>query len=352
MNNNKLKKYILWIDLLRVAAMFGVVLLHTTASLLYQYGKIPMSYWWTANIYYTAFIVCVPLFFMISGYLLLEKTEKILFFITKRMKKVIIPLLIWSIVFIIWQKIVIVDFDISFRSFYSIINSPTYYHLWFIYSLFGIYLLIPIFRVFILNADNYSKYYFVIIWFFFESILSLFEKTTGLERQVDFVTFSGFMGYFVLGHIIGHINISKKFFNISKIFLILSYVFTAFSIYFLSTRNGTFNNYFYGYLGPNIIFLSVMFFIVFKYAFQNLKFINYKLGIKIVHNLSSTSLGIYFIHPIILFHLNNQDFGFSLSAISGNPILFIPITAIVTFLLSFIVISILQKIPIIKHCVP
>ncbi len=58
-------KKILWIDLLRVTAMFGVVVLHTTASLLYQYGKISMSYWWTANIYYSTFIVCVPLFFMI-----------------------------------------------------------------------------------------------------------------------------------------------------------------------------------------------------------------------------------------------------------------------------------------------
>lgn len=345
-------KNILWIDLLRVVAMFGVVLLHAAASVLYQYGKIPMSYWWTANIYYTVFIVCVPLFFMISGYLLLEKSEKISFFITKRITKVVIPLVIWSIVYLIWQKIVIVDFDISFRSFYSIINSPTYYHLWFIYALVGVYIFIPILRIFIQNSSESIKYYFVIIWFFSESILSLFEKITGLERQVDFITISGFVGYFVLGYIIGHLNISKKLFNISKIILILTYVFTAYGIYFLSTRNGTFNNYFYGYLGSNIIFLSVIFFILFKYAFQDSKVFNYKLGVKIIHKLSSASLGIFLIHPIFLYHLNNQGFGFSLSATSGNPILFIPITAIVTFLLSFFVIRILQKIPVIKYCVP
>jgi len=238
---------------------------------------------------------------------------------------------------------VFVDFHISFRSFYSIINTPVYYHLWFIYSLFGVYLLIPIFRIFILNADEYSKYYFVIIWLIFESVITIFEKSTGLERQVDFVTLSGFIGYFIIGHIVGNLNISKKFINISKILLILSYTLTAFGIYFLSTQKGIFSNYLFSYLGLNIVFISVMFFVVFKNIFQNMIFINNGLGSKIINKLSSASLGIYFVHPIFLYHLKNNNFGFSLNALSGNPIFYIPYTAIVVFLLSFFTIWIVQK---------
>ena len=344
-------KQILWIDLLRVLAMFGVVLLHTTAPLLYQYGTIPMSYWWTANIYDSATRVCVPLFFMISGYLILEKSEKLSFFISKRIKKVVIPLVIWSIIFLIWKKIVM-GHDIFLHSFYNIIISPVYYHLWFIYALLGVYFFIPVLRIFILNANNHTKYYFVLIWFFAVSTVPLFENFTGIINKTDFMAILGFIGYFVLGHIIRHLNISKKLFIIANIFIISSYVFTVFSTYFLSNRSGTFYEYFYGYFSPNIILLSVMFFIVFKYVFQDSKVFNYRLGVKIIHKLSSASLGIYLIHTIFLYHLKSQDFGFSLSATSGNPILFIPITAIVAFLLSFIVISILQKIPIIKNCVP
>ncbi|MFC1566033.1 acyltransferase family protein [Candidatus Neomarinimicrobiota bacterium] len=83
----------------------------------------------------------------------------------------------------------------------SIINTSAYYHLWFIYALFGVYLSIPIIRIFIQNADKNTFYYFVLLWFFMESVMSLIEKTTGLERQVDFIIFTGFICYFVLGYV-------------------------------------------------------------------------------------------------------------------------------------------------------
>ena len=108
-------RQILWINLLRVVAMFGVVLLHVTAPLLYKYGKTPMSYWWTANIFDSAVRVCVPLFFMISGYFLLDKSEKLSRFITKRIKKVVVPLVIWSIVYIIWKMIITADYNVSLK---------------------------------------------------------------------------------------------------------------------------------------------------------------------------------------------------------------------------------------------
>lgn len=344
------KKHILWIDLLKVVAMFGVVSLHAATLVFNQYGKIPMPYWWTANIYDSAARLCVPLFFMISGYFLLEKSEKLSFFIIKRIRKVVIPLVVWSIIFLIWKKIVF-GHDINVHSFYIIIIDPVFFHFWFIYALIGVYFFIPVLRIFILNANNNTKYYFVLVWFFAVSIIPQFEKFTGLESQIDFMAISGFVGYFVLGHIIRHLSISKRLFLISNIFIILSYVFTVFSTYFLSTRSGTFNEYFYGYLSPNIIVLSVMFFLSIKYILQDAKF-NSKLGVKIIKMVSSASLGIYFIHPIFLHHLNNQNFGFSLNALSGNPIFYIPITTTVTFILSFLVINILQKTPLFKHCVP
>ena len=345
-NNNN----ILWIDFLKIVAMFGVVLLHVTTPIFTMFGKIPISYWWAANIYNSPARLCVPLFFMISGYFLLEKSEKLSYFFIKRIKKVVIPLLVWSIIFLVWKKIVFGQ-DIYLYSFYTLIIDPVFFHFWFMYVLIGVYLIIPILRIFSMNANDHTKYYFVLIWFFAVSIIPQIEKFAGLESQLDLLAISGFVGYFLLGHIIRHIRITKKIFVISNIILIIGLLFTIFSTYYVSNRSGRFNEYFYGYLSPNIIVLSIVFFISIKFVLQGSKFKN-KFGEKIIKTVSSASLGIYFIHPIFLHHLNNQDFGFSLSALSGNPIIYIPITTIVTFLLSFLIINILQKIPLIKHCVP
>lgn len=345
-------KNILWIDLLRIIAMFGIVLLHTTAPLLYQFEKISASYWWTANVYDSAVRVCVPLFFLISGYLLLGKSQKLSYFILKRIKKVVIPLFAWSLIYLIWKRIIVFDYTISIKSVYSIIITPSYYHLWFIYALIFVYYLIPILRKLILNSSEYTKYYFVIIWFFIVSTVPLFENFTGLVNKIDFLAMPGFAGYFVLGYIIGHKNISKKIFIIANVILILSYIFTVVSTYLLSAQNGIFNGYFYGYFSPNIILLSVTLFLSVRYKSQDIKFENYQLGSKIIEKVSAASLGIYLVHPILLHHLKNGDFGFTLSILTGHPILFIPLTTIVVFVISFFLIRILQRIPVVKYFVP
>lgn len=66
---------IFWVDFVRVLATFLVILLHSAAPLLYQYSSISKADWWVANIYDSISRICVPLFFMISGYLLLEKMK-------------------------------------------------------------------------------------------------------------------------------------------------------------------------------------------------------------------------------------------------------------------------------------
>lgn len=343
---------ILWIDLVRVIAMLGVVLLHTTAPLLYQFEKIQMSYWWSANIYDSIVRVCVPLFFLISGYLLLRKSQKLSTFILNRIYKVVIPFLAWSLFYLIWKRIVIFDYNISLKSVYSIVITPSYYHLWFIYALIFVYCLIPVLKKFILNSNKYNRYYFVIFWFFTVSTISLFENFTGLVDTIDFLAIPGFTGYLVLGYIIGSMIITKKMFMISIMFLMLNYIFTVVSTYLLSAQNGIFNGYFYGYFSPNIILLSVTFFLSARYIIQSIEFEKYQLSSKVIDRVSATSMGIYLVHPIFLYHIENGDFGFTLSKLTGHPILFIPFTTIVVFIISFFVIIILQRIPLIRYFVP
>ena len=65
------KEILSWADLIRVVAIYLVVVVHVSGQLTNIWGRIPVDQWLIADIYGGIARVCVPLFFMISGYLLL-----------------------------------------------------------------------------------------------------------------------------------------------------------------------------------------------------------------------------------------------------------------------------------------
>ena len=82
---------IFWLDATRVTAIFGVVLLHAAAPHLSQFGTSPVEDWHVANIINAATRPSVPLFFMASGALLLQRTIG-LHELKPRLTRLIVPL--------------------------------------------------------------------------------------------------------------------------------------------------------------------------------------------------------------------------------------------------------------------
>ena len=80
-----------WVDFMRSIGVFLVVLAHTDA-----WGGGPD---WVQKIYYTISRNGVPVFFLISGYLLLSKQEDLPTFMKKRAAKVLVPFFVWSMVY-------------------------------------------------------------------------------------------------------------------------------------------------------------------------------------------------------------------------------------------------------------
>ncbi|ORM72420.1 hypothetical protein HA44_20390 [Mixta gaviniae] len=58
-----------WIDNLRAVACLMVIVIHTTTWYITNSDRVAESAWDLANLLNSASRVCVPLFFMISGYL-------------------------------------------------------------------------------------------------------------------------------------------------------------------------------------------------------------------------------------------------------------------------------------------
>lgn len=286
------KKSIVWVDYLRVIATFSVVFLHSAAPLLYSFNELPKEYWWYGNLYDSMVRMCVPLFFMISGYLLLGKQESLPVFFQKRFNKVLFPLIVWSIIYAFWKAYFEYDSGISFYSIYSIALTPAYYHLWFLYAIIGVYLFLPLLRVIVLNSNNTLLAYYLFVWFMAVSVIPLAEKVTGIESRIDLLSISGYSGFLVLGHCLGKVEITKNKALIASATILISIIVTAVGTYYLTLNNdGKFSSYFYGYLSPNVIITASSFFILVRYLVCRFKLFSSRVAIKVLTSLSSASLG-------------------------------------------------------------
>jgi len=344
---------IIWVDSIRVVACFMVVFLHTAAPLLNKYHDISLTYWFWGNIYDSTVRVCVHLFFMISGFLLLQKDEPLTSYFSKRFSKLFIPIVFWSLFFVLWRNLFVHDNHLTFQHFYSLVLKPSYYHLWFLYALIGLYLFVPILRKVTTSADNTLLIYYSVIWFIAVSLIPLAEKVSGIDSRIDLYSISGYVGYLVLGLILGRKEISTKVFVISVAIFLISIVITFLGTYILTLRNeGIFVGYLYGYLAPNTIVAACACFIVIKYLASNTKTLQITAVQKLTATLSSCSFGIYLLHPVFLYLLKNGTLGIKLSAWTGNPLWYVPITSICVFVLSFLLIFIIRKIPIFRLISP
>lgn len=343
---------VLWVDFIRVVATFCVVSLHSAYPPLYRYNAIPASSWWTSNIYDSIVRMGVPLFFMLSGFLLLDKTETMVEFFKKRMKKVVVPLIAWSLIYILWKVYYNRSETISYYSFYSILLTPAYYHLWFLYVIIGIYLYLPILRVFIRNADIKHLSYFTALWIFAVCLIPIAENVSSSTSKIDLKMISGFSGYLVLGYLIGKMDITKKWIILSILAFLIAAGMTAFGTFYLTRKSGAFVETLYNYKSPNVLLLSVSGFILLRAMAENVLFLNRKKSISIIKKLSSASLGIYLIHTMFLGLIGYNFFGYRFGVFHGSPIYVIPITAFLTFVLSFVFTTILRNIKYVRIIVP
>jgi surface polysaccharide O-acyltransferase-like enzyme len=341
----------IWVDFVRVMATFFVVWLHSSSPLLYKYNMISSGYWWVGNFYNSIVRMSVPLFFMISGFLLINKTERLEIFFKKRIRKVVIPMIVWSVIYIFWKAYIERSSSISIHSFYSALLRPTYFHLWFLYAIIEIYLYIPILRIFVINSDKLYLYYFVALWVV-ASTLFFAKKAIGVSSTIDFRMVSGYVGYLLIGHLLGHMRLNKTIIACSILGYLISAGTTIYGTFFLSHKSGKFISILHIYLCPNVIILSVSSFILLRAVFENFSKLSNARIVSSIRGISSASFGIYLIHAMFLFLIRHGYLGYQLDVLKCNPIFSVPFTAVLCFFFSLIAVCFLKRIPYINQIVP
>jgi len=330
-------------DSLRAIAILGVLLLHAATPYVVLYDKIADFDWQTGIVYNALSRWCVPIFLMISGALLLGRKEEPLgTFFKKRANKILLPFIAWSIIYYAWATYMwnpgysVKEFLIMF------FNNQIYYHLWYFYALIGIYLLAPVFNIFVNHASKQMIGYVVVLWILFYGIFRYYSYIVSNEFTL-FFPLSEYIGFFLLGYYLAKFELSIKWRIGIYVLGIIGAFETIWRTMALSEQQGQFSGYAYSYSSPNVIVMSIALFVFVKY-WVNRKVANgsYQTS-KIVKLIGQTSFGVYLVHAMILDKVRPHFFEDNEMFI--KPLFAIPLQVVIILVLSTIIVLIIQKIP-------
>ena len=212
---------IVFLDWLRMIAIFAVILVHCIEP--FYLGGPEGTFiasrsdaLWVTLIN-SALRAAVPLFVLASSYLLFPvKTDTVSFF-KRRVSRVLVPFVIWSLLYCVIPPFGSdgeIDVAGNFRKLVFNFVMTGSGHLWFVYMILGVYLLMPMLSPWIEKISRKEEKAFLCLWAFttvlpvFRPLAETVTGSTALWGECPwnpFGTFyyvSGFVGYLVLGHYI------------------------------------------------------------------------------------------------------------------------------------------------------
>ncbi len=336
-----------WANLLRVLATFAVIAIHVTAPAVIFAPETTSFNWWAANFIDASVRWCVPIFVLVSGALLLDpiKKESLKRFYKNRIRRILVPLVIWSTIYILLESF---REELRFQKILTmILKGEPYYHLWFVYMILGLYLFTPFFRSYVRSSSVTERYYCILCILSLGSVCSILEHIDFINTHSIFTTFLPYIGYYLCGY-------QLRLIDKSKIRILPLIIIILVSILCIAVGAGFFVNqlnivkgwrFFYDYFSPPVIILSIAIFLIIYKVFHHKKAIPERIN-SIIYNVTPATFGIFLIHPLILETLQKV---FNLSSLSYSPLLSIPLITLVTFLLSYFSVAMIMKIPYLKR---
>ena len=304
------KKRVFYFDLLRMIACFCVVMLHVVAYLVTT-KSIHSADFWIGNIFSSITRVGVPIFVMISGTLFLNEAYNCTF---KKMAKHIIRLLVF---YIVWSLIYALTFQVIIPAInkvqidgllFWLTFRDSYYHLWFIPMIIGLYLITPLLRLWVKKENIKYVHYFLLLCLIFAfvipqsvNIVSWFwpqaaSDVSVILNKIKVYYVLGMISYYVLGWYLSEFDIKNKL--VVYIAGGLCFLITIFGTIGASYYKETPATLFYETETINVLGSSIMIFVLVKTCVKEKE--NESIGRKIISLITGVSLGIYAVHAAIL----------------------------------------------------
>ena len=329
-------------DNIRFFATFSVIVIHVIGQLAedFDLGTVLKQKTFLASVtiaYEAIFRSGIPLFLMLTGALLLPKKEIGYKFIEKRFIRILIPYIIWSLVYLL-SKSAADGFNIG--KIISGLIFGAHYHLWFVNVVLLIYVTMPFLKRF-LTRYGVNGYYIIGLLLFITFVIDILPVSLPLKPTI--IRYMSFIGYVTLGYFIATTRL--QFLNNLVIGIILTFAGSIITLFgglgYFDLESNISVDYF-SFSTFHLLLRSVGIFIIFKHLSKYIR-----LDIQVyISKVSKYSFGIYLIHPLVLFFMKK---GFNISYKLFHPLVGIPLTAVTCMFFSVLLFVIIDRLSVGKY---
>lgn len=355
-NNNIAINKEIYIEVLRIFAIFFVIFNHTGDFGFILFSKFqPSNYCFWIDMFWSIFCkFAVPVFFALSGALLIGKNESLKDLFTKRISKILTVLFFVSIIYYIGGSF-IQHYDISFIKFFkNLYKGGIRIHLWYLYAYIAFLLTLPILRNIAKSLTKMNYIYITILSVIFFGIIPileylLFNNNLHLYKHINpewicsTIFIYPLLGYFMATKVTNE-EIKKSLPYLWGI-NIIAIIITGLSIYHLGSNLGSFAS------EKNIqifhknfaIINCICIFLTAKYFIPKIN-INNTIQ-KIILSIGKCTFGIYLMHMLL------KDILFMIfkSFVENNHSIIVAfVTSLIILALCYTFTLIIKRIPYIK----
>lgn len=329
-----------YLNYLRVFAALAVLVLHVICTPVAYYQNLYSS----TELFWVRFARnlmnwCVPVFVMITGVLFLNPDKELP--LSKLFKKYISRFVLVILIFgtlYCFMELLFSDRNITLGKILlavkNTLTGKSWDHMWYIYMVIGLYLLLPPMKIFINNVSDKLLYFTLGILFLFSSIIPYLQQFMDLNLQFPCVSI--YLFYLLFGYVIHYKNFCLK--NVYAVIILISYCvyisLIQFNSFFLIENNAFLRTL--GYESPIVAVAAFAIFSLCK---------NIKKESRIINFVAPLTFGVYIMHPVFInfcykvFHITVENYPLIISLV---------IVSLITIIGSLLATWILRLIPFVR----
>lgn len=281
-----------------------VVMIHASTSLVVNFPAIHTAEWTVANLLNSASRVCVPLFFMISGYLFFGERQAQ----GKHYLRIGCCLLFYSLMALCYMAwLTPINPWLALR---DSLQKPVFYHLWFFYAITIIYLFSPLIKV--RQASGYALAAAIVLL----AVVANPNMPAVMDGQHQMLPVNLYMFgdtiyyllYAITGRMIGMMTIPRWAARSALGVFALGVMLVTLGTRHVTLVNGDFDQTYYLYCGP-LVFLAASALLVGGKYYLNAAPLP---GLALI---ARHSLAIYGVHALVIHYLRTHQL-----TLEGSPV--------------------------------
>lgn len=335
-------KRVIYFDILKILACFTVIINHNGGLMILDN---PERY---QVVFYLAFFqfckIGVPIFIMVSGALLLGRDNDPKGFYLKRIPRILAVLIFFSTYVFVAKNGISPSLVPTYVK--TLLLGPIITPYWYLYMLVGLYLVTPFIQRMVRNFTETDYRSLFLLSFLMVSTMpiALYYLKITVSHHLSVNLLSGFVVYYILGYYLKSRETSKKGSLIAWISLVFVLLVGVILLLMEYDKGGKLNLFLdnVNYITTVVPSIAI-FYLVKHYATGH--DVSEK-SFKAIRILSDTTFGIYLIHFLVQYRIR---FIFDFLSSVMDPVPSTVLFEIALFVICFIIIFPLRKIPLVRQ---